>query len=268
MSTNVNVFECPDKASLVTLLYAEGSETDERRRLEGHLLVCEACAAELNGLRSVRGALAHWTAPNVPLGFRVVREFAAKPARRWRGAAPLAAAAVLVLAAAAALANLEVRVDADGLTVKTGWSDSREDTAQSASARASEEGGTAPWRADLATFKEELRRELAAGPVSATSRSAPSASARSTVNDEQAAADRASADLLRRVRVLIDRSETRQQEQLAAQISDLATQFQIQRREDLVYITQSLGRLESRQGVDQRMLNNFVRVVSAHQSVP
>ncbi|MPZ19093.1 MAG: hypothetical protein GEV06_14440 [Luteitalea sp.] len=265
MSTNT--IECPDKASLVTLLYGEGSEAEERQRLEGHVLGCEACAGELGGLRSVRGALAQWTAPEVPLGFRVVREVAqaqaaapaaaAAPApapalRRWWVAVPLAAAAVLVLAAAAALANLDVRVGPEGLTVRTGWSESDQETSRTA--RADDASATtAPWRTDLARFRQELRREFAAMPVSATS---------------TASSDEASAELFRRLQVLIDRSEARQQEQLAQQIADLATQFQLQRREDLVRITQDIGRLELQRGVDQRVLNQFVRFVSAQQSVP
>jgi hypothetical protein len=247
MSTNS--FECPDKASLVTLLYGEGSGEEERRQLEGHVLACEVCAAELGGLRSVRGALAQWTAPEVPLGFRVVREQAPTPARRWWVAAPLAAAAVLVLAAAAALANLEVRIGSNGLTVRTGWSQSSEEAVRAA--RSSEDvNAAAPWRAELASLKRELRREFAAMPVSAAS---------TTSNDE--------AELFQRLRVLVDRSEARQQEQLAQQISDLAAQFQLQRREDLVRITQDIGRLELQRGADQRMLNQFVRFVSAQQSV-
>lgn len=257
MSTNT--IECPDKASLVTLLYGEGSEAEERQRLEGHVLGCEACAGELGGLRSVRGALAQWTAPEVPLGFRVVREVAQAPApapapalRRWWVAVPLAAAAVLVLAAAAALANLDVRVGPEGLTVRTGWSESDQETSRTA--RADDASATtAPWRTDLARFRQELRREFAAMPVSATS---------------TASSDEASAELFRRLQVLIDRSEARQQEQLAQQIADLATQFQLQRREDLVRITQDIGRLELQRGVDQRVLNQFVRFVSAQQSVP
>ena len=63
---------------------------------------------------------------------------------RWKPALGLAAAAVLVLAVASAIANLEVKYDANGLVVRTGWARSDGDTAQNGlSARPGERRVTA-----------------------------------------------------------------------------------------------------------------------------
>ena len=116
------VMRCEDRERLVSYLYDDGSDT-ERAAVEAHLARCAACAAELAELRAVRASLADWQPPESALGFRITRDSADPPARAWwpLPAWAQAAAAVLVLGAGAGLANLEIRYDNQGLTMRTGW---------------------------------------------------------------------------------------------------------------------------------------------------
>src|SRR5215203_4579414 len=114
---------CESKEWVVGYLYDDIGD-DERRAFEAHMAVCGDCRDELIALRATRQHLSLWSPPARDLGFRVVRDDAvAQPARvlpmrsRWTAAFGLAAAAVLVLAAATAIANLEIRYDANGLVV-------------------------------------------------------------------------------------------------------------------------------------------------------
>ena len=58
---------CEDKSALVAYVYDECT-ADERRAVEAHLAKCGACRAEIEGLRGLRGHLAHWTPPVAPPG--------------------------------------------------------------------------------------------------------------------------------------------------------------------------------------------------------
>src|SRR5215216_1458983 len=104
---------CPGGDSLVSLLYDdfEAGATPSRDDLEAHVRACATCLAEFEALGGVREQLAAWRAPDVPLGFEVVRtdtraplawkpSFAAWAARNR--ALPAAAAAVLLLGGSAA----------------------------------------------------------------------------------------------------------------------------------------------------------------------
>jgi hypothetical protein len=193
----------------------------------------------------------------------------------------LAAAAVLVLAAAASLANLEVRRDADGWVVRTGWgraapggagtvqdraaataaagalAPAMTATAAPPSANPSAPLDDAPWRAELAALRRELLAArspqadpLSRGPVTAVS---------TRLGDEE---------LLRRVQQLIDDSEVRQQRNLALRMTEVSRDFAIQRQADLVQIQQGFGRLEGRteaEAARSRELMNYLVRVSQQQ---
>ena len=124
---------CPGGDALVSLLYDdfEPGAVPSRDDLEAHVRACATCLAEFEALGGVRAQLAAWTAPDVALGFEVVRTgaraplgwrqtFAAWSARSAR-ALPAAAAAIIVLGGAMALARLDIHYDQAGLTVRTGW---------------------------------------------------------------------------------------------------------------------------------------------------
>lgn len=176
----------------------------------------------------------------------------------------MAAAAVLVLAVGAAIANVEVRYGGDGLTLRTGWNRSATPAGAAAQPRGQPTTaqlttvGRSPWRADLASLERQLRREFANMPASSTP--APVVVTRST---DRATAER-DADLLRRVRALIEESERRQQRELALRLTDVAREFEATRRADLVRIERGLVGLERETGAEVRnqreLLNYLVRV--------
>src|SRR5688572_17046234 len=112
---------CPGGDALVGLLYDdfETGAVPSRDDLEAHVRACATCLAEFEALGGVRAQLAAWTAPDVALGFEVVRTepraplgwretFSAWSARGAR-ALPAAAAAIIVLGGALALARVDIR---------------------------------------------------------------------------------------------------------------------------------------------------------------
>jgi hypothetical protein len=71
---------------------------------------------------------------------------------------------------------------------------------------------------------------------------------------------------MQRVQELLDASETRQQRNLALRITELARDFDLQRKSDLVTIQQGLGQLEGRtqaEAARTRELVNYIARVSA-----
>jgi Putative zinc-finger len=238
---------CEDKDALVAYLYDE-VEAGERARIEAHLALCAACRTEVNELRAVRIVLPAWAPPERDLGFAIVDRD--RPARRpWALPAwGLAAAATLVLAAAAAIAKVEVSYDANGFSVRTGWSrDQATGPAQADNERAeSPANGQAEWRAELTSLEQRLRDEFRVGQTrTASTPSTPEA-----------------AEVLRRVRTLIGESETRQQRELALRIAQVLRDFDRQRQADLVRIQYGFGQLERSTAADREMVNHLVRVSS------
>jgi hypothetical protein len=263
---------CPGGDALVSLLYDdfEAGATPPRDDLEAHVRACETCLAEFEALGGVRAQLAAWTAPDVTLGFEVVRAGAREPLG-WREsftawaarnrALPAAAAAVLVLGGAAALARLDVRYDQSGLTVRTGWGHAAPTSAPG------ESGDAAALRQELASLRGEITRLGAnqAARVTATSTLAvgdPSGAAVPTPVSTGTLADGGptaaqSAALLRSFRQALDESELRQQQNLQLRIGEITRDFDLQRRHDLVQVEQGFGRFENQR---QEMLEKINRV--------
>ncbi len=199
---------CDSKDLLIGFLYGELDAAD-RRTFQIHLTSCTDCREELAGLRATRGQIASWTPPEPDFGFRIVRGAAAPPpAPRFRLAPAwgLAAAAVLVMAMAAAVANVEVRYGGDGLVVRTGWNRGGEVAAV--------RGAGAPvvtpvdWNVQAAALDRRLR-EL---ETSARAQAPVQMASATRVSDEE---------VLRRVRELLGKSETRQQREIATRIAEL-----------------------------------------------
>jgi hypothetical protein len=159
-----------------------------------------------------------------------------------------AIAAMLALAVGASVANVQVRHDAGGRTVSTGWMAPAPGVTAAATA-----GTEAAWRPALASLEESLRREFAARPALV----APVQVATSTA--PAAASD--TAEMLARVRTLIEASEKRQQQELALRLTQFVRDVDLQRRADLVKINQGLGQLEGRTGAEverQREAINYL----------
>lgn len=250
---------CVDTDSLVAYLYEE-CDIVERRRVEDHVATCLACAQELEGLRAVRHDLTAWMPPDRELGFAVVQTAGARPAAPQGWSAPrwlAAAAAVLLLAGAAAIANFEVRYDADGFAVRTGWQPAAPPAASASPDATGPKSGAAaaPWTMELTALERQLRREFS------LTRSPATVSAAAAPEGRKAIAD---ADLLRRMRALIDESERRQQRELALRLSQVVREIETQRRADLIRIEQGFGQIEGRTGAEaaqqRQVLNYLVRV--------
>jgi hypothetical protein len=251
----------PDRDDvLVTYLY-DDMDTSTRATFDAHLAICARCRNELNELQGVREDLAHWTAPalqngvvvNVgqPLGNAGSARFHPEVRRSWWREIPAwaqVAAAMLFLGVSAGIANLEVRYDTQGLSVRTGWSR----PAAAAAKTAAESSGvaqhssatpanTAPWRADLTALEQQLRAEMRAG--SGPGAVPVSAGGHSGLTD---------AEVMRRVRTLIEASEKRQQNELALRTVELMNSVRAQRNADLMKIDAALGTIQDK--TDSRLL--------------
>lgn len=237
------MFTCGDHGALVSYLYDE-CEPNERRLISAHVAVCSGCAEELTSLSATREQLAMWSPPDAQLGFRVVSDAppsnVLRPPRWWRQPMPAwaqAAAAALIFATGVTLGAL------------------RGATAPAASATA-QPGTLAPaavttagvTQGDLAALERRLRGEmsqlrLARGPAITGS---------------------GDAQILERVRAMIQDSEQRQERELALRTSDVVRDFDAQRRDDLARIERTLGRMDGTTGVEveqqRQMLNYLVRV--------
>jgi hypothetical protein len=120
------------------------------------------------------------------------------------------AAAMLVLGVAASIANLDIRYDKNnGLNVRTGWSRSAP-----VAAVAEAHADAAPWRAELAALRTELRSQVR--PQATMVSAAPAPAADGAMSD---------AEFSRRARVLLDESEKKQQKELAVRLVQLQTDF-------------------------------------------
>jgi anti-sigma factor RsiW len=224
-----------DKELLVGYLYDE-LDASERATFEAHVRSCAACREEVGDLRETRARLTLWAPPEPDFGFQIVR--GAVPPRPARTAAlrtwGLAAAAMLVLAASAAIANLDIRYDANGLVVRTGWARPAAPATVTAStdaapaAPASE--ASEQWKASLAALDRrlgELERERPpAGAVPA---------------DGTRLSD---ADVIRLVRRIVSESEARQERAVARRVGQLWTDVGAMRAADLARIEQELRQVQ------------------------
>lgn len=247
---------CHEKDALVAYLYDE-CEPAARERFEAHLATCQACADEVDSLRSVRGTLETWMPSEPPLGFRIVSEADAPPRPWWRvGLQPawgLAMAATLVVVVAAAIASVEVRYGNEGFVFRMGWTDVSADvaaaeapgdtTASAAPAEAS------PWGADLAALETMLRRDLGTRPVDADAATAVATAARPrsvpVAAEARAPAGVGTDELLRQIQTLIAQSERRQQQEFASGLLTLAQEFEVQRQADQLRVQQEFGRFDN-----------------------
>ena len=120
-----------------------------------------------------------------------------------------------------------------------------------------------PWLADLAALERKLRTEFrTAGAPGVTMQAA-------SVQTGSAAANGArDAEMLRRVRALVEDSERKQQRELALRVAQVIRDVNSQRQADLVKIDRSLGLIQNNTGVEamkQRELLNYLVRVSQKQ---
>jgi anti-sigma factor RsiW len=239
--------------AIVAFLYddAEGSPADQAR-FETHLQTCARCRADVAALRGVRAQLARWSPPEPSFAVRTPQSAIRNPPW-WRDIPAWAqvAAALLFLGVSAGVANLDVRYDHNGLSIRTGWSTrpggsgeaggaGRSGATKVAQDQQASGGGTAPWRADLAALERQLKTEFRASQASAMTAPAQTVRAVSATD----------ADVIRRVRALVEDSEKRQQRELALRIAGLLRDVNAQRQADLVKIDRTLGVVQNSVGIE------------------
>ena len=247
--------------TLIAYLY-DDIDPAERSVFDAHLVTCGRCRRDLDALDGVRTQLARWSPPEPDFESIRNRQSAIGTHRStswWRAVPAWAqvAAALLFLGVSAAIANLDVRYDRNGLTVRTGWSKAASPTAADAPGAANRAAAQAPWRADLTTLEAQLRSEI---------RSARAAAPQSL--QIKSAAAPTDADVLRRVRALVDESERKQQRELALRIAELFRDVNAQRQVDLTKIDRNLGFIQNSTGVEmmkQRETINYLVKVSQRQ---
>jgi hypothetical protein len=250
--------------ALVTYLYDDGgADSGERALFDAHVKSCARCRDDLDALRGVRTQLARWAPPEPRF---VVANPQSRIPNPWWPQVPAwaqVAAALLFLGVSAGIANLDVRYDQNGLSVRTGWRPPARDTrlggqaplnvgqgatgvAQgspmtqgSAVAPGLVSSTSAPWRADLAALERQLKTELRSAQTSAAAASQPQMAR--TIGD---------ADVIRRVRALLDESEKRQQSELALRVAEVMRDVNAQRQADLVKIDRTLGTVQNNLGVE------------------
>ena len=151
-------------------------------------------------------------------------------------------------------ANLQIRIEREGVTVRTGVTAPAESASQAAAAAPAAD---APWRADLAAVEQNLRAEVQTASLQVRS------------DADQSRADRSDEALLRRVRALVEASEQNQRRELALRVAEIARDVQAQRTADLQRIQRTFTVLETNTAgeiVKQRQLwNNLAMRVSQQQ---
>ena len=245
------LFTCDDKPTLVAYLYGE-LDPSMRDRVDAHLATCERCAAEVSALGDVRAELGLWIPPDAELGFTITRKSEPQSATvlrpvRWWSTVPAwaqAAAAVLVIAAGAGIANVQVRTGPDGFSVSTGWMQ------PAATVAAPVQESNEEWRTALVSLEQQLRSEIRSTREQPTVRTAASSADEATT---------------RRVQQLLAESEQRQQRELALRLTQFTVDMNMQRRADLMKITNSFGQFGDQMMQQRQMLNNVIRVSATGQ---
>ena len=261
MTENICRYPGDREQAIVSYLYGDdgGLAPSERAAFDAHLDACDRCRTELAAFEGVRVSLGGWSPrlrsedlPSFGAASPSPQPSVLNPRSWWREIPAWAqvAAAMLCLGVGAAIANLDVRYDAAGLHVRTGWL-SVAPVAQSQSA-AGIPGHDVPWRAELTALEQRLRSELRQpAPVSAVA--AGPTNAGNTINSET----------LRRVRTMVDESERRQQTELALRLAEAIREVNAQRQADLVRIDHNIGAMQNNTGREMlRQRNEMLNYVS------
>lgn len=248
-------FQCGDNAALVGYLYDE-CEAVERAVIAAHVAVCAACTAELEALGSARVQLAAWTPPDAKLGFVITQREAVEPSRFRSGvdrprmhwfARPLPGWAQLAAACLVFGVGLS-------LGIVRGTSGPVTPAAVTAPGGPAIDSASVS-SADLTALESRLRDEIAS--IRTVNREGNASAPSSGVQGSDA-------QLMARVRALIDESEQRQQRLLALRTAELVNDFDSQRRVDLAQIQRNFGQIEGLTGAEVReqreMLNYLMRV--------
>ena len=247
--------------AIVAYLYDEADDNPAQRALfDTHLQTCARCRADVASLRVVRKRLSHWSPPepiNLPTTIGNLQRAWWRDFPAWAQVA----AALLFLGVSAGIANLDVRYDRNGLSVRTGWSrtaggaggSDRAGAADVALVRPAAASSAAPWKADIAALESQLKNEIRAAQTSSSA--SPAAAVRNVT------AGATDAEITRRVRALVEESEKRQQRELALRIAELVRDVNAQRQADLVRIDRTLGVVQNNVGIEVMKTRNQMDLI-------
>jgi anti-sigma factor RsiW len=252
-----DMFTCGDRDALVSYLYDE-CEPQQRRAISAHVAMCAACASEVAGLTATREHLALWSPPDAQLGFKIVsgeqeseeaaRSNVLRPPRWWRQPLPAwaqAAAAVLIFGTGMTLGALR------NVAVRGSAASAPQVVASAPQAAAS--STTPVTTADLAALEQRLRGEMSQIRATGTQVAA---------SGPVGAGD---AQVLVRVRQMIDDSEQRQRRELALRTAQLVRDLDAQRNDDVARIERTIGQMDGTTGAEvaqQRQVLNYLMRVS------
>lgn len=263
--------------ALIAFLYDEpAGDRAERARFEAHMAACAQCGEELAALRGVQLQLGRWAPPEPSyltnnrqlslVGSQTAAPQSGNPQSGnprsairdpqvswWREIPAWAqvAAALLFLGVSAGVANLDVKYDANGLSVRTGWMKPGAVAVSPAPVAAD----STPWRSDLASLERQLKSEMRAVQTTAAAQQAQPVRV-SSASDP---------DVVRRVRALIEESEKRQQTELALRVAEVLRDVHAQRQADLVKIDGLLGGVGVEVMKDRQRLNTLLVRTSGRQ---
>ena len=235
--------------AIVAFLYDDGGDARERAAFEAHLMTCARCRDELAALRGVRAQLARWAPPEPAFSRQsqsairnpqsAIRNGGARSrrGRRWRRRCCSSACP-------RGIANLDVRYDANGLSVRTGWS------TRSCARRARRRVGSLDGRVRERRRAPGSDRAPGARISPRSSASCTTSSAAMQASTRAARRRRRTRRSLRRVRALVDESERRQQRELALRVAEVMRDVNAQRQADLVKIDRNLGAVQNNLGVE------------------
>ncbi len=249
--------------TLIAYLY-DDIDPAERVTFDAHLGGCARCRRDLAALGGIRQQLAQWQPPRpqlstigseLPAHASAASQAPPAPSPWYRQIPAWAqvAAALLFLGVSAAIANLDIRYDANGLSMRTGWSKPTAPATIAAAVTPAAPRADMASHDDLAALEQRLRAEIRS--ASANAQPARAASA-------------ADVDTLRRVRALIDESEKREQRELALRVAQVLRDVNAQRQADLSKIDRNLGLIQNNTGVEilkQREMMNYLMRVSQRQ---
>jgi hypothetical protein len=169
--------------------------------------------------------------------------------RTWMPAFGLAAAAMLVLGVSAAIANLEIRYDAQGLVIRTGRSPVESARVPAAPA------ATVVTTQDLAELEARLKLTFAEPGTQ---------QALQTVGFSAA-----NPQLTRDMRRLIEETEQRVRQEMAVRLTDLYNEWNATRQADLLRVQQVVNGVQTRTDAEMAQTRDAVtRLMLASQGQP
>jgi hypothetical protein len=148
------------------------------------------------------------------------------------------AAALLFIGVSAGAANLDITHNAEGFSIRTGWTSTATSTAATAVQEPTLTAASEPLasKTDLAAIERQLR-------------------------DEIAAARAATPTLARQVRALVADSERKQENELALRIATLSRDLSAQRQADFAKMDRNLGLLSNATGQEVRRQTEMYRTL-------